>query len=288
MARKRSTDSFGGPSRKLEASGPRHGRKSQAHPSWPHPGHRAPPAQTRHSEPPRATFQRLRRDHQPREPRSPPAPVSARPPRHPLHRPVPHTQSSLQHSSRPAPTEARSRQRVKYLHALREAFRMLGACGRGAWSERVGGRRRACRLGPPSGFVSVEGRGARRCRGRSRGPRTRCGACAEAGPACLRTGGRLSAGGRGWVSSLRCPPVNDTRSGVPWASVSTWCFEPGTANRTRTDFWVAWPPLGLHMRGVNGDAWRSPDGPPPSTDPAAPAARATLRPAATRPVAASR
>ena len=34
------------------------------------------------------------------------------------------------------------------------------------------------------------------------------------------------------MTSLRLPPVSDTASGVPWPSVSTWCFEPVGARST--------------------------------------------------------
>ncbi len=70
---------------------PRHRRQSQAHPSRPDPGHRAPPAQTRHHGPPRPTLRRHRHDHQPRETGGPPTPGSTRPPHQHLNRPPPHT-----------------------------------------------------------------------------------------------------------------------------------------------------------------------------------------------------
>lgn len=60
-------------------------------PSRPGPGHRAPPAQTRHHGPPRATLRRHRHDHQPSETGSPPTPGNTRPPRRHLNRPLPHT-----------------------------------------------------------------------------------------------------------------------------------------------------------------------------------------------------
>ena len=64
-----------------------------------------------------------------------------------------------------------------------------------------------------------------------------------------RTGGMASISGMSWVTSLRLPPVSDTASGMPCASVITWCFEPGRARSTGLG-----PVLGRlhrpHMRAV--------------------------------------
>jgi len=35
-----------------------------------------------------------------------------------------------------------------------------------------------------------------------------------------------------WVMSLRWPPVSETASGMPCASVIRWCLEPGRARST--------------------------------------------------------
>lgn len=51
------------------------------------------------------------------------------------------------------------------------------------------------------------------------------------------------------MTSLRFPPVSDTASGMPWASVTRWCLLPGRARSTGLG-----PPVGgiqQHGEGVN-------------------------------------
>jgi hypothetical protein len=51
-------------------------------------------------------------------------------------------------------------------------------------------------------------------------------------PRFPRTSGIASINGISWVTSLRFPPVSDTASGMPCASVIRWCFEPVLARST--------------------------------------------------------
>lgn len=66
------------------------------------------------------------------------------------------------------------------------------------------------------------------CRSRSRGRRTPAGGCAGAGPSAADVRYRVQQGHEPGdsVDGWRLPPVRVTTSGVPCASVITWCSEP--------------------------------------------------------------
>lgn len=72
--------------------------------------------------------------------------------------------------------------------------------------------------------------------------------------------GIASSRGSSWVTSCRLPPLSLIASGVPWASVITWCFEPGLARSTGLGPVLGRPdvPAGTSRRS------------PPATSPASP------------------
>src|SRR5215813_14806647 len=78
-----------------------------------------------------------------------------------------------------------------------------------------------------------------------------------------------------WVTSLRLPPVSDTASGMPCASVIRWCLEPGRARSTGLG-----PVLGRPSPPAHASCQSL-----PGTSPARP--RRSVRPAAPRAAAAT-
>ena len=90
-----------------------------------------------------------------------------------------------------------------------------------------------------------------------------------------RTGGIASIRGMSWVTSLRLPPVSEIASGMPCASVITWCLEPGRAR-----------PAGLGpVLGRPSSPARASRRSPPATSPARP--RRSAQPAAIHAAAAT-
>jgi hypothetical protein len=91
-----------------------------------------------------------------------------------------------------------------------------------------------------------------------------------------------------WVTSLRLPPVSETASGMPCASVITWCFEPGRARSTGLGP-VLGRPSSPGCASRRSPPWTSPKRPRRAARPAAiRAAAARYRPRASPAAAASR